>query len=835
MPGRAQVRVPGSLATAVLLLLAGPTCLAGPVQVLEEGGNLILTNDLVRYQFNSEDRYELTNVRLGHDDHDLLVTAAHFVYLEDGVWKRECGAAPGDKADGGFVDYEREILGDERRRTLRVTAHSDRLRLTKTFSLGADDTALRITYLFDVIGLHGITGGYTTLIWLDERDKTWLRPENEVREGRIVERIVTGPFTVHKVGNRPLTLCPETWVGCYDAERNQGILAVSGPEELLPFRAGEQGRRGFIGLSLSNLPTYDPTGERPGRLEGAFTLVPFSGDAEAAVQRAMRDHGKAGGGPRFPQKADSGRLLLASERLALWWDLPTSKVFQDEPAPEAQYTGVHLWAARNEYEPFQLVLRPSADLAGVRLECSSLKSDTGEIGTENIAWNALDYYLCEQPISATGFDGEVPDALLPTGPLDCPADRNQPFWVTVRVPAEAVAGEYQGTVRVRSGDEVLAEVAVGLTVWGFALPEQRSLSAFCPVWKGNLNKHYGRERTNELWPAYLENLAEHRVGMVRPEAAPKIKWDDEGAVASADFEAFDAAVEHFFNRYRLPQTTLSDFTLGWGHIPRNTRFGNAEDALSPLWRARCEGYARALAEHLRGKGWNDRIVLSLFDEPHAEYCPLIRDTVALLREVEPNWRFTFWGVYTPLLEGTIDVWTVSAGRYSPTIAAQARARGEEVWVYNPPGYCIDATAAAVRANWWWVWRHRIPAVFQWTITAWIEWTGSDSLWDPHRNASWILPGEDGPINTMRFELTREGLEDYEYLTLLSELVAATEQAGQRELTAEGRRVLARADEIAWAPESEKVAMLHTQDQTLLHEVRQSIGETIERLTRQLAK
>ena len=43
------------MATAVLLLLAGPTCLAGPVQVLEEGGHILTTvgriiyNDRIRF------------------------------------------------------------------------------------------------------------------------------------------------------------------------------------------------------------------------------------------------------------------------------------------------------------------------------------------------------------------------------------------------------------------------------------------------------------------------------------------------------------------------------------------------------------------------------------------------------------------------------------------------------------------------------------------------------------------------------------------------------------------------------------------------------------------
>jgi len=166
-------------------------------------------------------------------------------------------------------------------------------------------------------------------------------------------------------------------------------------------------------------------------------------------------------------------------------------------------------------------------------------------------------------------------------------------------------------------------------------------------------------------------------------------------------------------------------------------------------------------------------------------------------------------------------------------ATDVRAQGAEVWVYNPRGYCIDSTAMALRTKYWWIWQERIPAVFQWTITAWIEWTGSTTLWDPHRNASWIVPGDDGPLNTVRFELTREGMEDHEYLTMLDGLAARAEAVGRQVLAIKARRVLAQVGRIVSSPPSEKAAMRHTEDQRLLHRTRREIGDTIEEVARAL--
>jgi hypothetical protein len=348
---------------------------------------------------------------------------------------------------------------------------------------------------------------------------------------------------------------------------------------------------------------------------------------------------------------------------------------------------------------------------------------------------------------------------------------------------------------------------------------------WCPIWAGNLRKHYGQQRTDELLPTYLQNVANHLAGQQAVGAGPVVEWDEEGNVTRADFAAFDAALEEKMQRDRLPITTLPLFTIGYGHEPRNNRFGTAEEILTPLWRKKVEGYARALAEHLEEKGLNDRVVMSLFDEPHADYYPMIRGVVELLRDVEPRWRYTYWGAYAPALEGAVDVWTIPMSHYREALAERIRDRGEEVWVYNPPAYYIDDTAMSVRTVYWWAWRHRIPLVFQWTITAWIEWTGSETLWDPHRNASWVLPGEDGPLNTVRFELTREGLEDFEYLVLLEELAAEAEG----EAAEKAQALLARAREVAWASEDGKLAFVHSQDQTALHALRVEIGECVEAL------
>ena len=56
---------------------------------------------------------------------------------------------------------------------------------------------------------------------------------------------------------------------------------------------------------------------------------------------------------------DFGYSLTGPDGLELWWCEGTYKVGRERETPTSTTTHVEIAAARNEYEPFQLVLRPA--------------------------------------------------------------------------------------------------------------------------------------------------------------------------------------------------------------------------------------------------------------------------------------------------------------------------------------------------------------------------------------------------------------------------------------------------------------------------------------------
>jgi len=65
------------------------------------------------------------------------------------------------------------------------------------------------------------------------------------------------------------------------------------------------------------------------------------------------------------------------------------------------------------------------------------------------------------------------DQLSPKPPAEVPANTCQPVWITVRVPKDAAAGEYKGTLTVKAGAGGDIAVPVSLMVANWALPDTK--------------------------------------------------------------------------------------------------------------------------------------------------------------------------------------------------------------------------------------------------------------------------------------------------------------------------------------------------------------------------
>ena len=214
--------------------------------------------------------------------------------------------------------------------------------------------------------------------------------------------------------------------------------------------------------------------------------------------------------------ADFGQRLKGNGSCALWWCGPTYKVSKERPVPSERSARVTIKASKGEYEPFQLVLRPETDLKAVKVRLSGFRNAEGStISADNIRVEKVEYVPVTVPTDALGCVGDWPDPLPPwEGGVDVHAGANQPIWITVKVPRDAEAGDYTGTVRLVPENAPTITAEVGLHVYDFQIPEETHVKTQMNLSKGPIRTYHNLETAEEMervFYLYNKNMAEHRV------------------------------------------------------------------------------------------------------------------------------------------------------------------------------------------------------------------------------------------------------------------------------------------------------------------------------------
>ncbi len=563
------------------------------------------------------------------------------------------------------------------------------------------------------------------------------------------------------------------------------------------------------------------------------------------------------------------------------------KVFRDDPAP-AQVPPARVTAAGNEAEPLQVALRAPEALTGVRVEVDAPTSDGGQhLPTPEVAAvgyvpidHATSYYSSDAPDwrrrvptapgSCDGWAGWWPDPLPPAGEFDLPARTTQPVWVTVRVPAGTAPGDYRGTVRAVDEGGTVAELPFTVHVWRFALPEDSHVQAIYDA-RGTgaqwaVAGDSQEERLRRLWRL----MAEHRVcpDRVRPE--PVFRLED-GRV-TADFAAFDEQAHYYFETlgFEHSYTPWHLYCFGWGHPPRalwgvapyegEFPFEGADRSrLRAEYRDVYQQALRLFWDHVTEMGWADRFVLYISDEPwfaSRDYIvPQMQALCAMIHEVSPEIPIycSTWS-YLPDWQGYLDIWGVGHyGRVMPDELATIRADGSRVWWTTDGQMCIDTPLCAIERllphycfsygaeayEFWGIdWLTYNPWRFGWH--SFISQSGEpgERRWVRYPNGDGFLVypgapvGVDGPVSSIRLENAREGVEDYEYLYLLRELIARGREAGLD--VAAGEAALARAGQLVDMPSAGgRYSTAILPDPDALLRAKEAVARAIEALSAEL--
>ncbi len=153
------------------------------------------------------------------------------------------------------------------------------------------------------------------------------------------------------------------------------------------------------------------------------------------------------------------------------------RLFLQETVVPGWTNTVRLAAAGREYESFQIAILPFwQDVKDVSVSFSALQGKNGIITEDNVSGFRVEWVhntLHRRDTLARPRPLE-PDMLLPLSNLDVPAGELRAVWIDVYCPPGTPAGDYSGSVRIEASGQAL-EIPLVLHAYGFDLPPTSTL------------------------------------------------------------------------------------------------------------------------------------------------------------------------------------------------------------------------------------------------------------------------------------------------------------------------------------------------------------------------
>lgn len=564
--------------------------------------------------------------------------------------------------------------------------------------------------------------------------------------------------------------------------------------------------------------------------------------------------------------------------IELWTTHSLDKLFPESRKPGGATEDIRLKAARNETEDAQVALRTPTGLEIREASCSlpDLIGPGGKIiASKNLSasWVWYIYVLNNPPANrdpssylrkAPAF---FPDAFLEEKTIFIRDEWTQPLWVSVTVPKGTPAGEYRGRLGLdlveRKGDKHHFEVPISVTVWPFTLPDQNHLRHTEWFWPLTLAKYYHLEPWSEPHWTWIERAASdmgrHRQDMILTAFTELVDGvQTRSGRLKCDFSRLDrwvtimrkAGLEWIEGAHVAGRGGGWESDFVWRRFPvlgedgkpiDTSREKLSEEQFEPY----LERFLKAIHAHLKQKGWANRYVQHVADEPIPANEQSWVYRAGRVRQWLPGVP-TIDAVETEGLVGYVDMRVPQIQEITPQ---RKRNPGEELWSYvclvpqgQYPNRFLDYPSIRNRIIFWLSWSMNLKGFLHWGYNSWRAWQGvpADIDISPWQDASagsiycadrnplpagdphLVYPGKRGICSSLRWEVIRKGCEDFEYLYLL-EQAAEGASKGDRAAAA-ARRLLARVKtEIAPDP------LRHTRDDRALLAAREQAGELLGKL------
>jgi hypothetical protein len=522
------------------------------------------------------------------------------------------------------------------------------------------------------------------------------------------------------------------------------------------------------------------------------------------------------------------KLTQSTAAYQFWTTPPSERVFKDAAVPAATGAEVKVYAAQNEFEPFQVVVRPASS-GNVTV---SIDAFGGGITAEIYQ---VKYVNITQVSDSLGRTGPYPDPLWPLAngaTVAVTANENTAFWFSLSVPPGTTSGDYTTNVHIAS-----ISLPVRLHVFNFAIPDQLHVASQMNFSYETILDKYGVSGTGAAYWMYVDKIKQYFIDhRLTPSS---VLWSG-GLTAGGTFaqpyigyncgtHAFtdsygiwgfeDPAARYLAGSGLMEGTYTTPFNGGvgfstfmaasfadndpsWDQRPSpfcgqthssGDWLQNPTSAYNTAWFA----YITAMQNYLSSQGYLDQAYHYIANEPqdqadynavawYSRYAHQAAPNLKLMVSEEPKPEIYANSSYP---NAHIDIWLPVLQNYNPTVSYdREQNHGEETWIYflhstRPPYFnpiTLDHPGIESKLTGWFLWKYRLRGLAYYSLNDWSKNPWTDPMTDGHNGDTFMLypPSETNTaisygsnghrfVPSIRFELMRDSLEDYEYLYVLS--------------------------------------------------------------------
>lgn len=494
-----------------------------------------------------------------------------------------------------------------------------------------------------------------------------------------------------------------------------------------------------------------------------------------------------------------------SDGLQLWVGSPLVKLFRDSEPPTSMRGVARAMAARGGTATLQFGCRPTRHHGSLTCTVDPFETESGgPLEDTRVRYVGFVDVMENTPNTPAEEVARAAPALFPDPLFDVPAMRvrrgqTQPIWITVRIPRESEPGVYRSRLRVT--DAYGGERSCGLVVEvvDVVLPRMSTLKVTNWFSHASIARDHGLDLYSEAYwrmlAVYARDLAAHRQNTVITPVLDLVRaHPGRDGKLTFRFERLDRFVEVFRKAGVIGLIEgghLGGRDGGWEADHFAVRTMRIEDGRVVTGRARVgteeaevflSQFLPAVQRYLERRGLLKRYVQHLADEPVSRNAASYNLLAAISKRYAPALRTVDANMCEAITD--LDVWVPQLGGWhqNADFYEARRQAGDELWFYTclePTGrYAnrfIDYPLLKTRLLHWINARYGATGYLHWGLNYWagpvpyqdVAQVHSPSRTLPPGDAGIVYPGPAGPVDSIRFEAQRDGIEDYDVLATLA--------------------------------------------------------------------